>query len=61
MIAEAYAQNPPDDEIDVVDVDTDGNSLVAHYAWRKDEGRPAGRMIMTPRADRIARLTVTFD
>lgn len=61
VIAEAYAQNPPDDEIDVLDVETDGNSLVAHYAWRKDAGRPAGRMIMTPRADRIARLIVTFD
>lgn len=61
VIAESYAQNPPDDEIDVLDVETDGNSLVAHYAWKKDKGRPAGRMIMTPRADRIARLTVTFD
>lgn len=61
VIAEAYAQNPPDDEIDVLDVESDGNSLVAHYAWRKDAGRPAGRMIMTPRADRIARLIVTFD
>lgn len=61
VIAEAYAQNPPDDEIDVLDVEEDGSSLVAHYAWKKDNGRPAGRMIMTPRADRIARLVVTFD
>jgi hypothetical protein len=61
VIAEAYAQNPPDDEIDVLDVESDGHQLVARYAWKKDAGKPAGRMIVTRRDDRIARLVVTFD
>lgn len=61
VIAEAYAQNPPDDEVDVLDVETDGGSIVARYAWKKDAGKPAGRMIMTLRDERIARLVVTFD
>ncbi len=61
VIAEAYAQNPPDDEIDVLDVESDGDQIVARYAWKKSAGKPAGRMIVTPRDDRIARLVVTFE
>jgi steroid delta-isomerase len=61
VIAEAYAQNPPDDEVEVLDVETDGDSIVARYAWKKNAGKPAGRMIMTLRDERIARLVVTFD
>ncbi len=61
VIAEAYAQNPPDDEIDVLDVESDGDQIVARYAWKKDPGRPAGRMVVTRREDRISRLVVTFD
>jgi steroid delta-isomerase len=61
VIAEAYAQNPPDDEIEILGVDEQGGSLVARYAWKKDEGRAAGRMIVTPRNGRIARLVVTFE
>jgi steroid delta-isomerase len=61
VIAEAYKQNPPDDEIDILDVEEEGSSLVARYAWKKDGGRAAGRMIITARDGRIARLIVTFD
>ena len=61
VIAEAYAQNPPDDEIDILGVETAAGSLVAEYAWKKDDGRRAGRMIMTTREGRIARLVVTFE
>lgn len=60
-IAEAYATNPPDDEIDIVSSEQDEHEIVARYAWRADEGRPAGRMIITPRGDEIARLVVTFE
>ena len=61
-IAAAYASNPPDDEIDVLSSEQapDG-TIVATYAWRADGGRPAGRMILTPRGEEIARLVVTFD
>jgi hypothetical protein len=60
-IADAYATNPPDDEIDIVSSEESEWEIVARYAWRADEGRPAGRMIITPRADAIARLVVTFE
>lgn len=60
-IADAYASNPPDDEIDIVSAEETEREVVARYAWRADEGRPAGRMIITPRGDRIARLVVTFE
>jgi steroid delta-isomerase len=60
-IADAYAANPPDDEIDIVSAEEGDHEIVARYAWRADEGRPAGRMIITPRGERIARLVVTFE
>ena len=60
-IAEAYAANPPDDEVDIVSSEESERELVARYAWRADAGRPAGRMIITPRGDQIARLVVTFE
>jgi steroid Delta-isomerase len=60
-IAAAYADQPPDDEIDVLEDEERDGDVVAVYAWRRDEGRPAGRMILTSREGRIARLVVTFD
>jgi SnoaL-like protein len=61
-IAAAYASNPPDDEVDVLSSEeADDGTIVATYAWRADERHPAGRMILTPRGDEIARLVVTFD
>jgi steroid Delta-isomerase len=60
-IADAYASNPPDDEIDILSSEEDEREIVARYAWRADEGRPAGRMIITPRGDQIERLVVTFE
>jgi steroid delta-isomerase len=60
-IAAAYASNPPDDEVDVLTSEQDDGTIVARYAWRADNGRPAGRMIFTTRDERIARLVVTFE
>jgi steroid delta-isomerase len=60
-IADAYAERPPDDEIDVLEADERDGEVVAVYAWRRDPGRAAGRLILTPRDDRIARFVVTFD
>jgi steroid delta-isomerase len=60
-IADAYTSNPPDDEIDILATEEDEREIVARYAWRADEGRPAGRMIITPRGDEIERLVVTFE
>ena len=60
-IGAGYAKNPPDDEIDVLRLDREGESLVAQYAWRRDRGKPAGRMILSADDGRITRLVVTFD
>ena len=60
-IAAAYASNPPDDEVDVLSSEQDDGTIVARYAWRADNGRPAGRMIFTMRGEQIARLVVTFE
>jgi hypothetical protein len=57
----AYASNPPDDEVDVLSSEQDDETIVARYALRADDGRPAGRMIFTTHGDQIARLVVTFE
>ena len=60
-IAAAYAANPPDDAVEILSVEDSEEPIVAHYAWRADEGREAGRMIISTRGDQIAKLVVTFD
>jgi steroid Delta-isomerase len=61
-IANAYAEQPPDDEVDVLALETnDDGQVVAPYSWRADAGRRSGHMLFTVRDDRIARLVVTFE
>ena len=60
-IARAYAEQPPDDELDILSLEERDGEVVAPYAWRKDEGRRSGRMLFTFRDDKIARLVVTFE
>lgn len=60
-IAEAYAQQPPDDEILLLgEPRADGDTVETDYAWAR-EGTRAGRMILTARDEEIARLVVTFE
>jgi hypothetical protein len=60
-IAAAYREQPPDDEIDVIDVREEDGVVRARYAWRRDAGTPAGELRLTPVGDRIGRLVVTFE
>ena len=60
-IAAAYRERPPDDEIEVLEASEDGDEVISHYAWTRDEGRSAGELRLTRDGDRIARLVVTFD
>jgi steroid Delta-isomerase len=60
-IAAAYAEQPPDDRIDVLSLERRDGDVVAPYSWHKDGGRRSGRMIFTFRDDKIARLVVTFE
>jgi steroid delta-isomerase len=59
-IAAAYAEQPPDDQVVTLRV-SDDDDVTALYAWRREPGTVAGRMVLTPRDGRIARLLVTFE
>jgi hypothetical protein len=60
-IAEAYARQPPDDEVRLLgEPRVDGDRVEADYAWAA-ESRRAGRMIMSIRGGSIVRLVVTFE
>ena len=60
-IAQAYREQPPDDELDVLDVREDGNTVVAGYAWRREPDVRAGELRLTVEGDRISKLVVTFE
>ena len=59
-IAQAYRDQPPDDELDVLDSRRDGDTIVAGYAWRREPEKRAGELRLTVEGGRIARLVVTF-
>lgn len=60
-IAEAYREQPPDDQIGVLEASVVGGEIVAAYHWRRDEGRKAGLLVLTPYKLKLRRLVVTFD
>ncbi len=60
-IAAAYREQPPDDEVLLLDSDQVGEETIAGYAWAADPARRAGEMRLTEREGRIARLVVTFE
>lgn len=60
-IAQAYADQPPDDEIVILRTRESGEDLVvADYAWRAEPAARAGSMILRLRDAEIDRLLVTF-
>lgn len=60
-IARAYAEQPPDDEIEILRTRESGeNLIVVDYAWRTDPKARAGAMILRLRDGKIDRLLVTF-
>ena len=60
-IAAAYSARPPDDEVEVLEIEEDDAEIRARYAWLRDEGRPAGDMFLTRGGDRITKLVVSFE
>jgi hypothetical protein len=64
-IEAAYRESPPDDEIDALGRPVPGpdGTFVVEYGWRRDGGRRAGLMRVTPTTDAayIRRLVVTFE
>ena len=60
-IAAAYRAQPPDDEIELLDIEQDGEGrVIASYAWRKVAGVRAGTLVLLPREERIARLVIYY-
>lgn len=59
-ITRAYREQPPDDEVRILDAETLADETVAGYAWAADPARRAGELRLTERDGRIARLVVTF-
>jgi ketosteroid isomerase-like protein len=59
-IAQAYRDQPPDDELDLLDTRRDGNTIVAGYAWRREPEKRAGELRLTVAGGTISRLVVTF-
>lgn len=59
-IAQAYSNQPPDDELDVLDSRHEDETIVAGYAWRREPERRAGELRLTVAGGRIGRLVVSF-
>jgi steroid Delta-isomerase len=59
-IAKAYREQPPDDEILLLDERREGDDVVAGYAWSRDPEVRAGDFRLTVRDGRIARVVVSF-
>ena len=53
-VGEAYAAQPPDDEIVLLDAD-------GTYAWADEPEIPAGQMFLTERDGEIVRLVIRYD
>jgi RimJ/RimL family protein N-acetyltransferase len=61
-IAAAYADQPPDDQLVTLRVEEESSGdATALYAWRRHPAKVAGRMVLTPQDERVARLLVTFE
>ena len=60
-IAQAYAEQPPDDEVLILRTNEAGDELVVvDYAWQAAPKERAGSMIFRLRDGKIDRLLVTF-
>ena len=60
-IAAAYRDQPPDDEVVLLDVrEDDGGGVRAGYAWASAPATEAGEMRLEHDGGRILRLVVTF-
>jgi uncharacterized membrane protein len=60
-IATAYREQPPDDELRVLEQRRSDGVIEARYAWLADPEVAAGEMFLTPEDGTIRKLVVTFD
>ena len=60
-IANAYREQPPDDELRVLEHRRVDGRIEARYAWLAEPEVAAGEMFLTPENGAIRKLVVTFD
>jgi drug/metabolite transporter (DMT)-like permease len=60
-IAAAYREQPPDDELRVLEQRQVDGRIEARYAWLAEPDIAAGEMILMPENGAIRKLVVTFD
>jgi drug/metabolite transporter (DMT)-like permease len=60
-IAEAYREQPPDDELRVLEQRKVNGQIEVRYAWLAEPDVAAGEMFLTPQDGVIRKLVVTFD
>jgi steroid Delta-isomerase len=60
-IRAAYESRPPDDEVEVRNVRSEGDRMVADYGWLADDGVRAGELRVTWEDELIRELVITFE
>ena len=60
-IEAAYREQPPDDEVRLLEQRTVDGRAEARYAWLREAEVAAGELMITPRGGKIEKLVVTFD
>jgi drug/metabolite transporter (DMT)-like permease len=60
-IADAYREQPPDDELRVLEQRKVDGRIEARYAWQAEPDVAAGELFLTPQDGAIGKLVVTFD
>jgi steroid Delta-isomerase len=60
-IEAAYRDQPPDDELRVLEERERDGRVEARYAWLADPEVAAGELLLTPAGGLIRKLVVTFD
>jgi steroid delta-isomerase len=60
-IAAAYKTQPPTDQIDVLRIGMDGDTIVADYAWRAQPTTRAGQMRFRAENDQISELVIIYE
>jgi hypothetical protein len=60
-IASAYREQPPDDELRILERRDSPGLVEARYAWLAEPDTAAGEMFLTHEGGSIRKLVVTFD
>ncbi|MDQ2984027.1 MAG: nuclear transport factor 2 family protein [Actinomycetota bacterium] len=60
-IAAAYREQPPDDELELLDVGEQAGHVAAGYAWLREPGVRAGELQISHDGAAIRKLVVSFE